>query len=399
MSDQTLNEQIQNGNKPDLTRMDNHNVEQNIESIKKKLILVHSIKGGCGKSVTALNHAFKSAKEQQGYSLSKMKANTCLIDADFRGSSLLELFRTPLAYSISGARGSVGIDDPCSGNIPANRLLTYRIPEYKYYNRSLIDKDPFTRHETVTYVYCKKDTTLPVAPPLGYNIREWQNTLASLPDVSGLDMYFCDPDHECKRFFTSNTSKVDGRTVQSSYLQGCLRSMLFELMRSYDNIIMDLSPGLDEYTQCLLNCCFDMKDFKEKTEHEIILKVISTRDVSHIIALADYLVDTYAKRKLPQCGPDKVEVIINETRWHKEYSMPEAYHNDLESSNDNDYNDLFVDIQDYMHKKIKNIGRWGYSSPGLGSPIIKYQSFNEFIIYESNVRYIHAPIFIAYLDA
>lgn len=390
----------------------------------KSICFIHSIKGGCGKSTTALFTVFKEAKKHSGFTVVdednilkvKLKPTTCLIDADFRGSSLWDLFHEQSSEGPTGdiGQGALEYDKPAGGLPPntlhpdyQNKIITRHKnkEQFQYYNRAVIDKAEFYLDDYVTHMYCQNKAPPPLSTPWGIEVSDWQMKMAA-PLSIGCDILFCDPSHESKKFFTSNTSKVDGRTIQSAYLLGFFRTMLLELVVKYDNIVIDLSPGLDEYTQCLLTGCFDMafkKDIDEKIKAmpggfkaEFILKVIATRDYSHLRSLKDYLADIYAKRKLTQSGPDKVDIVINETNMILEYSTtaprtPASYKYELEPS---DYAGIEIRIRKYLQDKIGNF------NPGA-SLAFTHQPYKGYFRFEECVEPMtdYHPLFVAIADA
>ena len=255
----------------------------------KKIHLFHSIKGGCGKTTCALLNSIdilRNAKEK------KEKKNIALIDADFRG--------TGLYTTLTGKK-------PFENEEDTTALLEAPEPEENLGSsfRVILSDDFYN----TLFSDCVANNSILDEVFFG----DYKTRITGFDNV--FDIYICAPQHEYKLGFVSNTSVNEGNTVRVSLFRDVFREMILHLYEkeNYDEIIIDLSPGIDEYTKSIKEVIFDYRDKISKEMH-IISYIISTGDEAHLKAAAEYLVDQITKTGSTKKISDEIEIILNNVK-------------------------------------------------------------------------------------
>jgi len=154
-----------------------------------------------------------------------------------------------------------------------------------------------------------------------------------IPGAAWLDLMLCARALSVKNRFIRSEKIVHGIPVQPSIYSAAMSGILNELAvlssvtgnpMSYDNIVYDLSPGMDEYTEALLELLVERKNDK-KINDTIDLYYVTTLDNAHIEATIQHLKRLRDKNdyNLAYFNGDKgeihVHVVVNElpTRYVK----------------------------------------------------------------------------------
>lgn len=276
--------------------------------------LFHSIKGGCGKSANAyflvLRSIFAGLEAQKTHP-EKTVPKVCLVDADFRGSGLFYVYKDNVqgknALHVVNWKESTNPLGVAKGKDDDEK-------ELEFYTDNILRNEEPAFSEVIERVQVKRDgTTLP-------------NRISFQKDWS-FDLALCNPGSATKSAFVTNTSSADGNTVNISYFKNLFKGFLLKLASKYDIIILDLSPGTDEYTKSIFSLCYNHKfatdvtkycknhsnPVKEPKEVGVNLHLVTTRDASHVTSTANELVKVLTNSSMAEKGPDQIEVIVSET--------------------------------------------------------------------------------------
>jgi Mrp family chromosome partitioning ATPase len=365
--------------KPPANSRNTQSPESTSGQCKRRIHLVHSSKGGCGKTCTALTYAMYLARKYaygegvpNGYRETDINSHrVLLIDADFRGAGietqLLETYRIPnydrykaehsneLMADESEERSSYE-SETC---VPGGKLLcTHKGSEY--YNRCMMrNQVPFIEaciSHMRMYRTCTSDEVDKLRLPTG-----------STELRIGFDVMFADSGIDAKRAFLANAARLDGTIVHTAYFHNCFTRMLQELQDKYPHytdIIIDMSPGTDEYVDCIKEVCLD-KQFADS--NRVILHAVTTSDQAHLKAMAEYLEDTISHTSFRLHDFKDIRLILNETHrnfWNGVYD-------------EHDYN-IPIERPIIIHNPNRRIIETHYSDPGgrLGLSAAKVNLLN-----------------------
>jgi len=140
----------------------------------------------------------------------------------------------------------------------------------------------------------------------------------------GFDVMFADSGSDAKRAFLASASRQDGSVVDISYFKRSFGEMLKNLQDKYPeytDIIIDMSPGTDEYVDRIMDACLD--ENLEKDNY-VTLYAVTTSDTPHMFAMEEYLENTIANRHFKQRDFDEYHLIVNETRryyWNHKFDV------------------------------------------------------------------------------
>lgn len=278
--------------------------------------LFHSVKGGCGKSANALFFALKDGifaanppKETDGFPTSKV----VLLDADMRGSNLFAAFSD--LYDPAQPLYLNGLDRSPTANVaPARRINNGTPRDFHFYTDDVIGVSPLDLDASRDTLICKSVLKSQSDPPSAFKYN-WK-----------LDIYFSSPDTETKKAFRANTADSDGDIVYPGYFRLQMKEMLQQLAVKYDKIVIDMSPGVDEYMKTLYEICLH-KDFKSNVQKyiknhsgtepkvEVHLHLVSTDDKTHVKLTAETIADVYTDRTMFEVYPDFVHALLAETGY------------------------------------------------------------------------------------
>lgn len=231
--------------------------------------LIHSIKGGCGKTTIALRTASQLAMRDD--------RKICLLDVDFKGTGLSHLLLGD-AYGDAYA----GVEEKES---------------FIYWNQ------------------CFSDPAVEFAEQMLIDVKDEKNVGGS--NEARLQIAVSDPKQVERDKFIGSTSPTDGLAVNI----GIFRFKLLEVIKKledwgYTDVVLDLPPSFDEYTKGIFQEFFskDSRDgaFLRKLGKRVILYLVTSYDRSHFLSTKDFLVD-YAKRPRHRHKPaDHLRIIFND---------------------------------------------------------------------------------------
>ncbi|WP_196029665.1 hypothetical protein [Longicatena caecimuris] len=253
--------------------------------------VVHSVKGGCGKSAYSLMLGLFYSEIKAGIEYDDAitnKRKVIYIDADFRGSATKSLF-----YNISNEN---------SGK-----------PKYLHYNTKkftditgatsaliLADND---RKYCINDVIKKRKSLSDIRQTLCFS---WKSSTVPSYQVSVLDMVFSNPLKDEKKLFTYHTDQENYNPIDVGIFEASFKKFMKNVLKEkYENIIIDLPPSNDEYSASLFNTLRELKG-----KHKLYLHLIVTGDLAHRFTTLEYLSDILPGHSVLE-HLDKVVIIRN----------------------------------------------------------------------------------------
>lgn len=259
--------------------------------------IIHSMKGGCGKSTCAL---FKALQVAQKKRIEDRKAHVLLLDADFKGSAMTEILfhRKTLAGEAESpteqrkqAQHLHELEKKFKGKITQGTGMQHQlaIPDnfetYITVSDYLKDNSRCSIFDIIchscSYEPAKKDQTKsagddPVTenlpPEQGYSINGY------------VDFILSSADSERKDWFRHTQGKIAAGIY--SYRMDVLLHRLIDLgavnkeqIGDYSDIVIDMPPGYDEYSDILLELLRKMAEENEKLK--LHYYAVTTADIGH----------------------------------------------------------------------------------------------------------------------
>ena len=230
--------------------------------------MIDSIKGGCGKSTFAIMLAdYLERKEIEGGN----PFHTCLLDFDFLGTGLINIFLTETEIN-EFKSDYIFITD---------RIRDFQTEAEKYIYKWKTEKhcffigfgDPDYRSKQV-YSLSSKFNYTPVVNLGGF--RKGIQSIIGINDKDGKEI-------------SELESQISGKVK---------------------NIVMDMSPGMDSYSEAVKECFFDKRHsiaLSDKCKTKYFL--MTGMDPSHIAAAKSYFkMFVNSEDKIP----DKIFIVIND---------------------------------------------------------------------------------------
>jgi len=196
-----------------------------------EIFLVHSIKGGCGKSSIALSLAGRLAADAGGSGETKV----CLLDMDFKSTGYEDmLVRAPTSNPKEFEDLSKPEPDLTNGimNILRNK-------SHYYWSTCFFAPDTVISEKCITKfkMHCDKNV------------------------VFALDMFIADPNQSSRNRFIKSFTSTDGLNINSGLFQHVFRASLEWLQNvGYTSVIIDLPPSFDDYTSMVFSVLMDVRD-------------------------------------------------------------------------------------------------------------------------------------------
>lgn len=272
----------------------------------KTFHVVHSIKGGCGKTAFSLFKALElAAVAARNANLAGDKASVLLLDADFKGTGLQVLVYSKDEWTFRKNR-DIRLDR-LEENISSLGVNSS-------HNRFLFRKD-YQGNSLNDFLNGKCSTLSEIVTESGVVASKEGASLDKMKNVDAfngyLDFIFCSPKLQERQYFGYQGKSQPALSV------GRFRVKMETLLREicdqpkYQDIVIDMPAGYDEYSDVLIEVlrkfCYGRKDEK------IFYYTVSTADRSHL----DAMFEDVSKAVLadPAYGNyDAVHVVFSETR-------------------------------------------------------------------------------------
>ncbi|MCM1214915.1 MAG: hypothetical protein NC331_06350 [Lachnospiraceae bacterium] len=276
--------------------------------------VVHSVKGGCGKTAFSLFKALGLAKK--AIDNGEDHARVLLLDADLLGSGLKTLLYVKDEKTFETNKDTRLEAYKVAHGGPGSGVFNYLIFQEKYQkctlNQFLMDDDCTFLDIYVEGAAVHKADGEEITPDT---------------EINGfIDFVFCAPEGKDKNYFryqNGNTPSIDMGRYRLK-----IRQLLTEIHRlgetgkkgkgadnqkiGYEHVVIDMPPGYDQYSSVLLEV---LREFvkKEKVKDEIYYYALTTGDRSHLDAMMENVLEMLAEDSLYD-PYEKVFAVFNETQ-------------------------------------------------------------------------------------
>lgn len=276
--------------------------------------IMHSMKGGCGKSTCALFKALQLAHAATGES-----AEVLFLDADFKGSAMqLLLFReeqeapegvTSREEYFSEVKKKMSAP-PTKGN---GLRHTIAIPD-RYHTENNLSQYlknadiPYNKLVQRTFSYCADASKNPTDERFEFTMNGY------------IDFILASADRNSKDWFRNKYGKI-GSGLFLYRMECLLNKILYQNATApkyndksqknpgqYKDVIIDMPPGYDEYSDMLLELLLKLAAKEERIK--LHYYAVTTEDIGHIRLAIDNLHKVCTDRTEDK-GFTTVNVIIN----------------------------------------------------------------------------------------
>lgn len=281
-------------------------VEKNGGRQSLKIHLVHSVKGGCGKTAFSLFKAMSCAHDSE-----KNSAEVLYFDADFKGTSIKTLIygsdeKTFLSVNTDAWNNETRHDHSIKG--------IYEKLQFKdCYNPNTLND--FIEEPQMNYVDIVQHGAI---IPVFENSEEIDVSLKVIN--SYIDFLFSSSKAEDKTLYEYEA----GSFTSQKLTQGCFKSRIRKLLEqiydydsTYKDIVIDMPPGEEAYSKTLISTLKEWaKDVNKKGKKgkiELYYYAVTTNDRGHIWAEANNLavmLHSPSKRREFQ----EITIVMNELR-------------------------------------------------------------------------------------
>lgn len=265
--------------------------------------LIHSIKGGCGKTTIALRVASQLAM--------KGGRKICLLDVDFKGTGLIHLLLDsgPQRYAYRGIK---------------------KPDDFAYWNQCFSDPTVDFSERMLICVEGEEES--------GSGGARFQIAVS-------------DPQQLERDKFIGNASPTDGLAINVAIFRFRLLEVIKKLKDlKYTDVVLDLPPSFDEYTKGIFQEFFskDSRDgaFLRKKENRIILYLVTSYDKSHFYSTRDFLTDYIKRPRHRHKQANQVKVVFNDVSNSAGGFSQEL----IDGLFDNAYSELLLNSADHLIK-------------------------------------------------
>lgn len=243
---------------------------------KIKVHIMHSMKGGCGKSACALFKAIQIASEKE---ISSRKASVLWIDADFKGSAMQKLLF-----------GDANVEENSYQRLLENHFN--HIVEGKGFIHRLAIPTGYSEDKNLNRFL--KDKNLTFVEILNQSFS-YDTASGSVEEGSSgeelkingfLDFVFSSSNNEDKELFKGGGQEALAIGIYTYRMSVFLRQVLEygkvpgEECGQYSDLVIDMPPGYDEYSDLILEELRKLAD--EKKNIELHYYAITTNDLGHM---------------------------------------------------------------------------------------------------------------------
>lgn len=259
--------------------------------------IIHSMKGGCGKSTCAL---FKALQVAQSKGIKGRKVRVLLLDADFKGSAMTEILfhRRNLSGEAENtsdhrkqARQLHELEEKFKGSIIQGTGMKHQlaIPDNfdKYITVSDYLKD--SSRLSISDIICHSCSYEPAEKDQlstgGEDSQDKSSSSEQVYAINGyIDFILSSADSERKDWFRHTQGKI-AAGVYSYRMDALLRRLIIrgvvndEEIGDYSDIVIDMPPGYDEYSDILLELLRRMAE--ENAKLKLHYYAVTTADIGH----------------------------------------------------------------------------------------------------------------------
>lgn len=235
---------------------------------------MHSMKGGCGKSASALFKAIQLAEQNK---IDDRKARVLFIDADFKGSALQTLF---FENTETDAYLYHKLLEQYSNHIVKGKGLTHHlaVPDNYAEDRNL---NKFFREKKMSFIEILNES-------FSYTIGssgEADSAYEELMINGFLDFIFSSSDNRDKGFFKRGSQDALEIGIYKYRMSVFFKQILEygkvdeQDIGQYSDLVIDMPPGYDEYSDLILE---ELQKLAEKKKVELHYYSVTTNDIGHM---------------------------------------------------------------------------------------------------------------------
>lgn len=261
---------------------------------KIRFHVIHSVKGGCGKTSFSLKKCIELAEKEKVTADSK--ANVLYLDCDLRGSALKVLlygFSKKSAIPV-GVETSGKVDYICSLDSKISRFMDFdkKYEDCKTLSDFIMQAQQANLDDIIVHgcTYIDRDVV---------DDMKLKDTLAKKYNIAGrIDFIFSASNSNEKRPFSHTAVRsANDAVINIGLFRLRMRKLFRKILNygkliegnplTYTDVVLDMPPGSDEYSDALLREIRELAD--EKKEVEITYYCLTTMDRGHMYATADYI--------------------------------------------------------------------------------------------------------------
>lgn len=272
----------------------------------KTFHVVHSIKGGCGKTAFSLFKSLEFAAEiAKSAGRADDKAHVLLLDADFKGTGLQVLVYTKDKETFCKNEdirlGQIEEEGKGLGVNPSQNYFLFR---KDYQHNSLND-----------FLSGKCSALSEIVTESGVVVKKAGMILDKVENVEAFNGYpdfvFCSSELQERKRFGYQGKNQPALSVGRFRVK--MKTLLREICdrEQYQDVVIDMPAGYDEYSDVVIEV---LRDFcREESKGKIFYYTVSTADRSHLDAMRE---DVFkAVETDPVYGNyDRIYVVFSENR-------------------------------------------------------------------------------------
>lgn len=240
--------------------------------------VMHSMKGGCGKSACALFKVLQLAKEKTDLSQGE-NAKVILVDADFSGSALQHLLfyhEDTESYKYSTLLEKHKDDIGKATGLKHTLAIPDEYDQHKNLNRYLCGKYK-TFEEIVLHSFSYQDLSASVEAGV---------TDSHLGINGYVDFVLSSSETEDKKLFAGGSREALAIGIYKYHMSCFLRQIIRHgipagnKLGQYSDIVIDMPPGYDEYSDLLLEELYELAQNNDSIK--LNYYAVTTNDLGHI---------------------------------------------------------------------------------------------------------------------
>lgn len=284
---------------------------------RMKVIVVDSVKGGCGKTSISLKYAAILAKKGE---------KVCYIDLDILGSSIETFINGINSYDLTLVSTTEEINKNYSNDSGPSFQLYVESPAFFYLNE-IFKGQPFNR------CFLNK-------------IKVTENHSS---DTFYFDLVACNPDQDEKDLFKPSKFMNYVGQIDYEYFAAMIKNILDKLKsEDYTYIIIDMPPNSDAYTDSIFNILLranefgknminipDQADLDEAAKYNVVTKynveicIVNSLDKAHFEANLLWLKAMINERRMEWAlNPEQnFKIVFNNNSGIEDESQIENYLN------------------------------------------------------------------------
>ena len=235
------------------------------------IYLIHSVKGGCGKTSIALSLAAQLAAGTAGLEHQKV----CLLDMDFKGTGLEDLL-----FWGTAQKPKSQLDGLKTG------VRYVQSEDYFFWNECFTNPERTFGEKCITRITAKEFITSIDST----SNDSMQNTTKiekryTLNSPFNIDVIISSNKQSRKEQFVKRGNSTDGSTVSVDLFRCTFEEVVKWLQdEKYQSLVIDLPPSFDEYANAVYDCFFDVRNKEKLDKYAVYLLYVSTLDISHLTA-------------------------------------------------------------------------------------------------------------------